>query len=520
MPQNLGVNPSTYGLEHHGLKTGRTIYWNLGPAALYEHAIKTEPCLLANNGALVVRTGVHTGRSPKDKFVVKEPEIESKIWWGSVNAPIEPEKFNALYNRVLAYLQHKTLYVQDLYAGSDPDYRISIRVINEYAWQNLFVHQLFVRPEMEELKNHIPQFTVLAAPGFKAYPELDGVRSDAFVLVDFPKRIILIGGTEYAGEMKKSIFTIMNLLLPERGVLSMHCSANIGKDGNSALFFGLSGTGKTSLSADPNRGLIGDDEHGWSDKGIFNFEGGCYAKAIKLSKEDEPQIYNAIRFGSICENTALDLDTHEIDFDDDSLTENTRVAYPLNFIDNAVIPSVGPHPKDVFFLTCDAFGVLPPISKLTKEQAMEQFLLGYTAKVAGTEKGITEPEATFSACFGAPFLPLPPTVYAKLLGDKLEKHGSTVWLVNTGWTGGPYGVGSRIKIPYTRAMVSAALDGKLNDVEYRTDPNFGLLVPTSCPDVPAELLDPKQTWADKDAYDAQAVKLAGMWEEQSKKVKG
>lgn len=516
--QNLGVNPSRYGLEMHGIKNAGEVLWNLGTAQLIEYSLSQQEGMLASGGALVVRTGQHTGRSPQDKFVVRDPNTEDKIWWGSVNQPFEPEKFDALYKRVLAYLQDKRLFVQDCFVGADERYRVPIRVITQYAWHNLFARQLFVRPDWTRTQEHKPEFVVISVTGFQADPEIDGTRSEAFIIVNLTRRVILIGGTGYAGEIKKSIFTIMNYLLPEQGVLSMHCAANMGDEGDVALFFGLSGTGKTSLSADPERHLIGDDEHGWSDEGIFNFEGGCYAKCIRLSKENEPQIWNAIRFGAVVENVVVDMQTRLLDFDDDSITENTRAAYPLTFIDNALIPSVAGHPKNIFFLTCDAFGVLPPIARLTEEQAMEQFLLGYTAKVAGTERGITEPQATFSTCFGAPFLPLPPRVYANLLGERLRKHKAQVWLVNTGWTGGPYGVGQRISIPYTRAMVRAALRGDLDGIEYRKDPVFGLHVPKVCPDVPSEILDPRQTWQNKEAYDEQARKLKAMWDEQIKKV--
>lgn len=516
--QNLGVNPSRYGLEMHGIKSAKEVLWNLGTAQLIEYSLSQQEGILASGGALVVRTGQHTGRSPKDKFVVRDSHTEDKIWWGTVNQPFEPERFDALYKRVLVYLQDKRLFVQDCFVGADERYRIPIRVITQYAWHNLFARQLFVRPDWTQTHEHKPDFVVISAAGFQADPQIDGTRSEAFIIVNFTERVILIGGTAYAGEIKKSIFTIMNYLLPQRGVLSMHCAANMGDGGDVALFFGLSGTGKTSLSADPERHLIGDDEHGWSDDGIFNFEGGCYAKCIRLSKENEPQIWNAIRFGAVVENVVVDMQTRLLDFDDDSITENTRAAYPLAFIDNAVIPSVAGHPKNIFFLTCDAFGVLPPISRLTEQQAMEQFLLGYTAKVAGTERGITEPEATFSTCFGAPFLPLPPKVYANLLGERLRKHKAQVWLVNTGWTGGPYGVGSRISIPYTRAMVRAAIQGELDDVEYRLDPIFGLHVPKVCPGVPSEILDPRQTWRNKEAYDAQAHKLRAMWDSQMEKL--
>lgn len=516
--QNLGVNPSRYGLEMHGIKTAKEVLWNLGTAQLVEYSLSQQEGILASGGALVVRTGQHTGRSPKDKFVVRDSHTADKIWWGSVNQPFEPERFGALYKRVLAYLQDKRLFVQDCFVGADERYRIPIRVITQYAWHNLFARQLFVRPDWKQTHEHKPEFVVISAAGFQADSEIDGTRSEACIVVDFTQRVILIGGTAYAGEIKKSIFTIVNYLLPQQGVLSMHCAANVGAGGDVALFFGLSGTGKTSLSAEPERHLIGDDEHGWSDDGIFNFEGGCYAKCIRLSRENEPQIWNAIRFGAVVENVVVDMQTRLLDFDDDSITENTRAAYPLAFIDNSVIPSVAGHPKNIFFLTCDAFGVLPPISRLTEEQAVDQFLLGYTAKVAGTERGITEPEATFSTCFGEPFLPLPPKVYAKLLGERLRRHKAQVWLVNTGWTGGPYGVGSRISIPYTRAMVRAAIRGELDNVEYRLDPIFGLHIPKVCPGVPSEILDPRQTWQNKEAYDEQAHQLKAMWDSQMKKL--
>ena len=516
--QNLGVHPSRYGLEMHGIKGAKEVLWNLSTAQLVEYSLSGQEGALASGGALVVRTGPHTGRSPKDKFVVRDPQTEGHIWWGSVNQPFEPQRFDTLYQRVLAYLQGKRLFVQDCFVGADERYRVPIRVVTEYAWHSLFARQLFVRPDPAQTAEHRPEFVVISAPSFQADPEVDGTRSEAFIIVSFSRRTILIGGTAYAGEIKKSIFTVMNYLLPQQGVLSMHCAANMGDGGDVALFFGLSGTGKTSLSADPERHLIGDDEHGWSDDGIFNFEGGCYAKCIRLSKQNEPQIWNAIRFGAVVENVVVDMQTRRLDFDDDSITENTRAAYPLAFIDNAVIPSIAGHPTNIFFLTCDAFGVLPPISRLTEEQAMEQFLLGYTAKVAGTERGITKPEATFSTCFGAPFLPLPPQVYAALLGERLRKHQTRVWLVNTGWTGGSYGVGSRISIPYTRAMVRAAIRGELDHVEYRLDPIFGLHVPKVCPGVPPDILDPRQTWRNGQAYDEQAHQLRTMWDHQIGKL--
>lgn len=518
--QNLGVNPSYYGLENHGIKGALAIHWNLGTAALVERALFQQEGLLAAGGAFVCRTGIHTGRSPKDKFVVRTPAVEDRIWWGPVNQEFSPERFHALYRRVLAYLQDKRLFVQDCYAGADEKFRIPIRVINQYAWHNLFARQLFVRPDWRKTAEHVPEFVMICAPGFNADPEVDGTRSNAFIIVNFEERVILIGGTEYAGEMKKSIFTIMNYLLPERGVLSMHCAANMGEQGDTALFFGLSGTGKTTLSADPNRRLIGDDEHGWSDDGIFNFEGGCYAKCINLSQENEPQIWNAIRWGTVLENVALDLKTRLLDFADDSLTENTRAAYPLAFIDNAVIPSVGGHPRNIFFLTCDAFGVLPPIARLSAEQAMYHFLSGYTAKVAGTEAGVTEPSATFSTCFGAPFLPRHPTVYAKLLGQKAAQHNVRMWLVNTGWSGGPVGVGARMSIQHTRALITAALAGQLDNVPSRRHPIFGVEVPTECPGVPSQVLWPRDTWKDQAAYDAKARELGLLFAKNFKQFEG
>lgn len=494
------------------------LYLNLSVATLVEHAIRRGEALLASNGALVVRTGHYTGRSPKDKYVVVRPECESHIDWGVVNQPMDAEKFERLLARVTAYLANRPLFVQDCFAGANPRYRLPVRVITEYAWHNLFAKQLFIRPEPEALADFRPGFTVLSAPGFKTEPAIDGTRSEVVVALDFRRRLVLIAGTAYAGEIKKSIFTVMNYILPLQGVFPMHCSANMGAEGDVALFFGLSGTGKTSLSADPERRLIGDDEHGWTEEGIFNFEGGCYAKCINLSREHEPQIWDAIRFGSVVENVVVHPETRVPDYADASITENTRAAYPLDYIQGAVIPSVGGHPKHLFFLAADAFGVLPPISRLSVERAMEMFLLGYTAKVAGTERGITTPQMTFSACFGAPFLPLHPQRYADMLGEKLQQHQAQAWLVNTGWTGGAYGVGSRIPIRYTRAMIRAALTGKLDTVSYRTDPVFQLEVPCEVPDVPSDLLDPRATWQDKKAYDAQARALAHEWQEHLKNL--
>lgn len=485
---------------------------------LVERALKKEEADITSSGAIVTTTGQYTGRSPHDRFIVEEDSTKDDISWGTVNKPISSDVFDALYKKVTDYLaQKEEIYVFKGFAGADKRSQLPIQVVNEFAWQNLFVHQLFVRPTEEELKEHEAQFTVIAAPGFKADPAVDGTNSEAFVLISFDKRTVLIGGTEYGGEMKKSIFSIMNYLLPKKGILSMHCSANVGENGDSALFFGLSGTGKTTLSADADRKLIGDDEHGWSDDGVFNIEGGCYAKCINLSAEKEPEIYNAIQFGTVLENVAIDEKSHVADYDDSRYTENTRAAYPIQAIENIVEPSMAGHPKTIVFLTADAFGVLPPISKLTKEQAMYHFLSGFTSKLAGTERGVTEPEATFSSCFGEPFLPLHPTVYAEMLGEKIDEHGAQVFLVNTGWTGGGYGVGERINLPYTRAMVRAAIAGKLNDVETVQDPIFGLHMPTTIEGVPTDMLNPRNVWEDKEAYDAQATKLANLFHDNFKR---
>ena len=468
---------------------------------------------LAKDGPLVARTGQHTGRSPNDKFVVKEPSSEQHVHWGDVNRPLDPAKFDALHKDLVAYLQDKELFVLDAWAGADPTYKLPIRVVNEYAWHNIFARNMFL-PEDNPAKRaeHLPEYTVIDAPNFKADPARHGSRTESFIFVNFGKKLVLIGGTSYAGEIKKSIFSIQNYTLPLQGVLSMHCSANVGAGGDTALFFGLSGTGKTTLSSDPVRQLLGDDEHGWSETGVFNFEGGCYAKMIKLSPEAEPQIYATTRrFGTILENVVMDPDTRELDLDDQSLTENTRGSYPLDFIDNAILTGTAGHPTNIVMLTADAYGVLPPIARLTPDRAMYHFLSGYTARVAGTEKGVTEPKAVFSTCFGAPFLPLNPNVYARMLGEKIATHKARVWLVNTGWTGGPYGVGTRMKIAHTRAMINAALAGQLDQAQYRTDPIFNVEVPTSCPGVPEEVLDPRKTWPDGKAYDEQATKLATMF---------
>jgi phosphoenolpyruvate carboxykinase (ATP) len=485
------------------------VHRNLYPPQLVEAALRRGEAELGARGSLVAETGKCTGRSPKDKYIVRDTLTDNKVDWGSVNLPISPATFDALYERVLEYLAGTELFVQDLYCGADPKYQMPVQFINEYAWHNLFVRQLFVRPTPQELKSHKPEFTIVCAPGFLADPKRDGTNSEVFIIVNFTKKIVLIGGTQYAGEMKKSIFGIMNFLLPERNVFPMHCSANIGEDGVTALFFGLSGTGKTTLSADPRRRLIGDDEHGWSAGGVFNFEGGCYAKCINLRPETEPQIYNALGFGSVLENVVLNPTNRVPDYDNDCKTENTRAAYPVEHIENAVIPGFGGHPKNVVFLTADAFGVLPPISKLTPEQAMFHFMSGYTAKVAGTEAGVTEPQATFSACFGAPFMPLAPKVYAEMLGRRLREHGTQCWLVNTGWQGGPYGIGKRMGLPYTRAMVNALVEGKLANVDFEVEPAFGLRIPRSCPGVPSELLAPRNSWKDKAAYDKMADELSG-----------
>ena len=500
------------GLEREGIQTDR-VHWNLSVPALYEQALRREEGVIAAEGPLTCRTGQHTGRSPNDKFVVREPSSEQQVWWGKVNQPMESAQFDVLHRDMLTALAGQELYVLDCYAGADPTYRLPVRVVNEFAWHNLFCRNLFI-DDPAAAAEQSPQFTIIDAPSFKADPKRHGTRSETVIALNFAKKLVLIAGTSYAGEMKKSVFTILNYLLPLRNVLSMHCSANIGPGGDVALFFGLSGTGKTTLSSDPERLLIGDDEHGWSDHGVFNFEGGCYAKTIHLSADAEPQIYDTTRrFGTVLENVVIDPDTRALDLDDDRYTENTRAAYPISFIDNAVGSGQGGHPKNVVMLTADAFGVLPPISRLTPEGAMYHFLSGYTAKVAGTEKGVTEPKATFSTCFGAPFLPLPPSRYAGMLGEKIARLKARVWLVNTGWTGGAYGAGKRMKIAYTRAMIRAALSGALDAVRYEKDPVFNLDVPTSCPDVPADVLKPRTTWSDPAAYDQAAAKLAGMFAE-------
>jgi phosphoenolpyruvate carboxykinase (ATP) len=499
----------TAGTGTKSLVEGPHVHRNLSTPQLVEAAIARGEASLAANGALVALTGARTGRSPRDKFIVKDAITSDSVDWGKVNQPFDPDAFQALLDRVLGHMRERDLYVLDLFAGADPDYRLPVQIIAEYAWHALFVKQLFIRPSFRELVSHQPEFTVIAAPEFEAVPERDLTKSGTFIITDFTRKIILIGGTKYAGEMKKSIFGVMNFLLPERDVLPMHCSANIGQDGETALFFGLSGTGKTTLSADPLRRLIGDDEHGWGQSGIFNLEGGCYAKCVDLSEEKEPQIFNAIRFGAVLENVVIDPQSGIPDYTDVRFTENTRAAYPVEFIANAVIPGIGGHPRNVLFLAADAFGVLPPIAKLSPAQAMYHFLSGYTAKLAGTEAGLgSEPVPEFSTCFASPFIPRAPQVYAKMLGDRLRKHNAQCWLVNTGWSGGAFGVGKRMSLKYTRAMVNAVLDGSLSDVEFITEPAFGLSIPVRCPNVPAELLNPRHSWGDKKAYDLQAELLA------------
>ena len=504
----------TYGLEKLGIINASAVYRNLTPAQLTEHALRRGEGTLSNTGALVVKTGKYTGRSANDKFIVDTPAVHDEIAWGKVNRPIEKAKYEAIKAKVIAYLQGKEIFLFDGFAGADPKYVKRFRIINELASQNMFIHQLLRRPKAEELEGFEADYTIIAAPGFKCIPEVDGTRSEAAILVDYEEKMVIICGTQYAGEIKKSVFSVMNYVLPKMGVFPMHCSANIGKDGDAAVFFGLSGTGKTTLSADPNRRLIGDDEHGWADDSVFNFEGGCYAKCINLSAEKEPDIYNAIKFGSLVENVVMDPDTREFDFDDASLAENSRVGYPIEYINNAELSGMSTSvPKTVIFLTADAYGVLPPISKLDKNQAMYYFVSGFTSKLAGTEIGITSPVPTFSTCFGEPFLPLDPSVYADMLAEKVEKSGANVYLVNTGWNG----TGERTKLSYTRAMVTAALNGDLEKGEFVTDPYFGVAVPTKVEGVPSDLLIPANTWKDQAAYEAKAKELAKSFVENFKK---
>jgi len=504
-------------LARHGLKPLGEVYWNLSPAQLYEESLRRGDGELVHMGAMATVTAPHTGRSPNDRFVVRDEVSEEVVDWGSVNVPVSSSQFDALRSDVIGFLNERDLFVQDARAGEDPTHGIDVRIVSESAWHSLFAYNMFLRLDEEALEDFKPGFTVLHAPHLKADPERHGCRSETAIMVNFTTREVLVTGTRYAGEIKKSIFSVLNHLLPDAGVLPMHCSANVGGQGDVALFFGLSGTGKTTLSAEASRGLIGDDEHGWSESGVFNFEGGCYAKTIRLSQAGEPEIYRATQmFGTILENVVLDQRTRAVAFDDGSITENTRASYPIHYIPNAVLPSRAGHPDNVVFLTADAFGVLPPISRLTPAQAMYHFLSGYTAKVAGTERGVTEPIATFSSCFGAPFLPRHPGVYAEMLGEKLREHGATVWLVNTGWSGGGYGVGRRMKLGHTRAMVNAALAGQLDDVEYVQDPVFGLAIPITVPGVPGEVLQPRDTWSDGAEYDANARGLAKMFRENFK----
>lgn len=510
---NHGKPRSTTPLSAHGINTSGAVHWNLHPARLVECEIISGRGKLAHNGALVVNTGAHTGRSPKDRYVVKDPNTENEIWWGDVNIPVEEPVFDALHREVCEYLADREIFVFEGFAGADRIQHIHVRTINEYGWQNLFCHQLFINPDPNDSEHAVfePDWVVIDVPGYRTDAQAHGLRSSTFILINFHKRMVLIGGSAYAGEMKKSIFAVLNYMLPHSSVLPMHCSCNVGEAGDVAIFFGLSGTGKTTLSADPNRLLIGDDEHGWTQEGVFNFEGGCYAKTINLSQTMEPEIWDAIRFGAVLENVIMHENSRQLDYSDDSLTENTRAAYPLSNLTNAKLPSVAGHPRTILFLTCDAFGILPPITRLNPAQAMYYFISGYTAKIAGTERGITEPQATFSACFGAPFLPLHPTVYAELLSQKMKEHETTVWLVNTGWTGGAYGEGDRMRLDHTRAIVNAAIDGKLAESHFSLDPVFGFEIPDRCPGVPSEVLNPKNTWDDPAAYEERAHHLAGLF---------
>jgi phosphoenolpyruvate carboxykinase (ATP) len=506
------IVPIKKELNYLGITNPANVFWNLSPKKLTEETINKKQGTIASSGALAIDTGEFTGRSPKDKFIVCDSKTEKTIWWGDINIKFTPENFEKLQARITAYINGKDIYARDCFACADPKYRVNVRVITEYPWSNMFAYNMFIRPSEDDLKNFNPEWNVICAPGFMADPKQDGTRQHNFAAINFTTKTAIIGGTGYTGEIKKGIFTVLNYILPqERNTLSMHCSANVGKKGDTAVFFGLSGTGKTTLSADPERALIGDDEHGWADGSVFNFEGGCYAKTIDLTKEKEPQIWNAIKAGAILENIVYFENSNDVDFFSKKKTENTRVSYPTYHIENALEPSVGGEPKNIFFLTADAFGVLPPISKLSIDQAMYHFISGYTAKVAGTEMGVTEPQSTFSACFGRAFLPLHPGKYADLLGEKLKKGNVNVWLLNTGWTGGSYGVGERIKLKFTRAMISAALSGELNNAEYETLPVFNLQMPKSCPNVPSEILNPKNTWQDKAGYNQVLLKLANQF---------
>ncbi|SFT53042.1 phosphoenolpyruvate carboxykinase (ATP) [Algoriphagus locisalis] len=518
--QELDLATQTSPLAFLQSTTDRKVHHNLPPAELVEIALAREEGKLTSTGALMADTGKFTGRSPKDRYIVLDDKTRDSVWWRDINIPFDSQKFKLVFEKMQAFLSDKELFVRDAYAGADENHRLKLKIINTKAWHNLFCHNMFLRPLESELVDFQHDFTIICAPEFEANPETDGTKSPNFAIINLTDRIILIGGTGYAGEMKKGIFSVLNFILPhDKQILSMHCSANVGIEGDTAIFFGLSGTGKTTLSADPNRKLIGDDEHGWTEEGVFNFEGGCYAKVIDLSREKEPEIWDAIRFGSIVENTRFKANSREVDFANKSVTENTRTAYPIDFIPNALNPSKAGIPKNIFFLTADAFGVIPPIARLNKSQAMYHFISGYTAKVAGTEMGVTEPKLTFSACFGAAFLPLHPTKYATLFGEKMEKYETKVWLINTGWTGGPYGVGSRMKLAYTRAMITAALEGKLDRVDYRQHQVFGFEIPQNCPNVPSQILNPRETWSDKESYDRQAKTLAEAFRSNFEKFK-
>lgn len=507
--QDLVLEPQSSSFSLSQMDSKGKVHFNLSPAELVEYALARKEGQLTSTGAFMADTGKFTGRSPKDRYVVMDDLTRDAVWWGEVNIPVTEDHFDRLFSKMTTFLDGKELFVRDAFAGADQDHRLNLRVINTWAWHNLFCANMFLRPSSKELENFVHDFTIICAPEFEADPQTDGVKNPNFAILNLSKRIILIGGTGYAGEMKKGIFSVLNFILPyQKNVLSMHCSANVGSDGDTAIFFGLSGTGKTTLSSDPNRHLIGDDEHGWTEDSVFNFEGGCYAKVIDLTREKEPEIFDAIKFGAVVENTRFKPGTREVDYSNHEVTENTRTAYPIHHIANAIEPSIAGVPKNIFFLTADAFGVIPPISRLNKSQAMYHFISGYTAKVAGTEMGVTEPKLTFSACFGAAFLPLHPTKYAELFGEKMEKNEVNVWLINTGWTGGPYGVGSRMKLSYTRAMISAALEGKLDFAPMHPDPTFGFEVPKICPNVPAEVLNPRNTWSNPQAYDKQAKELA------------
>ncbi|WP_027419409.1 phosphoenolpyruvate carboxykinase (ATP) [Crocinitomix catalasitica] len=511
---NYGKRAEDASLESIGLNNVSNSFWNLTPSELVEDTILSGQGILTDTGAIAIETGEFTGRSPQDRFIVCDSKTEDAVWWGNINKKFETSKYQALYNRMKAYLTDRDVYVRDAYACADDDYRLNIRVVTELPWSNMFANNMFLRPTDQEIENFKPEWHVVCAPHFMADPEIDGTRQHNFAIINFTDKMIIIGGTGYTGEIKKGIFSVLNFVLPhEKDVLSMHCSANVGKDGDTAVFFGLSGTGKTTLSSDENRRLIGDDEHGWSDNGVFNFEGGCYAKTIDLSAEKEPQIYNAIKFGAILENIGFKDGSSTPDYSDCEITQNTRVSYPIDHIDNIMVPSKGGNPKNIFFLTADAFGVLPPISKLTAGQAMYHFISGYTAKVAGTEAGVTEPQTVFSACFGAPFLPLHPAKYAEMLGNKMSEHNVNVWLINTGWSGGEYGTGERISLKFTRAMITSALEGKLDKVAYTNHEIFGLAMPNECENVPTEILHPKNTWKNKEAYDEKANNLANKFNE-------